>query len=171
VLGNFGTVEETPTGGVTQEAPSGPGPLPSAVRTPVPQQGSGSTAVRTPAPQQGGPPGAGLNGRSPAWGDDETLFLIAERGAREYRRETGSSLGQLRETKKQRDEGLAKCLNAKGFGPRTGNQVNNRWDVIRTGYTKINDWNKRLGQLSYWDLGPTERKKWSKAKKLPVYYR
>jgi hypothetical protein len=99
----------------------------------------GASSVRTPIPQQDGPSEKVPIGRSPPWRDDETLFLIAERGAREYKREAGPSLGKLRETKKQRDEGLAKCLNDKGFGPRTGAQVNNRWDVIRTGYTKIND--------------------------------
>lgn len=133
--------------------------------------GRGASSVRTPVPQQDGPSDDVPIGRSPPWSDDETLFLIAERGAREYKREAGPSLRKLRETKKQRDEGLAKCLNDKGFGPRTGAQVNNRWDVIRTGYTKMNDWNKRSGQQSYWEMSSADKKKLAKGGKMPVYYR
>jgi hypothetical protein len=111
-----------------------------------------------------------VGAKTSPWGDEETLVLIALKGEQEYQRETGSSLDRLKLTKKERDAQIAQALTAKGY-PRTGDQCNNRWDVIRTGFTKINDWNRRSGRESYWNLDVADKKKLAKARTLPVSYR
>jgi hypothetical protein len=151
--------------------------------TPIPETAPGSKDVEepispeTPAEQaENGPagkpdrPAGRSDGRSPPWTDDETLVLISIKQKQEYKRETSSTFGRLKFSKKERDSQLGQELTNRGY-KRTGEQASNRWDTCRTGYVKINDWNKRLGQPSYWELTTEAKRKLARNKVVPVSYR
>jgi hypothetical protein len=107
------------------------------VEEPISPETPAEQAENGPAGKSDGPAGRS-DGRSPPWTDDETLVLISIKQKQEYKRETGSTLGRLKFSKKERDKQLGQGLTNRGY-KRTGEQASNRWDTCRIDYVKIND--------------------------------
>jgi hypothetical protein len=54
---------------------------------------------------------------------------------------------------------------------RQAKEIERKWSNLYTGFKQILEWNKRLGNRSYWEVDEQTKKEKTKAKELPSTFR
>lgn len=54
---------------------------------------------------------------------------------------------------------------------RQAKEIERKWSNLSTAYKQISDWNKKVGQPSYWELDEASKREKTKAKELPATFR